>query len=181
MRFPLLLSGGSFNNQKTAKHCYSIGHMVDGGYRENTGLQAMYSLMCELKDKFKGKSIKPILLYLRNGGFEYNTAKADSTNAMRLLHDIGVPFRALLNVNGTSVPSLGIMKMIEQQEANDNPLNMYYNQIWLKDPRYIPDEKFPLGLYISDSAAAKLRRRAEQITSINFALMETLKRYFKKD
>jgi len=179
MRFPLLLSGGLFNKEKSKDASYSIGHIVDGGYRENTGLQAMYSLMSELKERFKGKPIKPFLIYLRNGGFEYDPAKEDSTNAMRLLHDIGTPVRALLNVNGTSVPALGIMKMIEQQQANDNPLNMYYNQIWLKDPKYNNKDAFPLGLYISDTACTKLRLRAQKIPEINTQLFEMLKHYFK--
>ena len=204
MRFPLLLSAGLFNNRINCKNSYSIGHIVDGGYRENTGLQAMYSLMSELKEKLIQPNIKPFLIYIRNGGFEYDPAKADSTNAMRLLHDIGVPFRALLNVNGTSVPALGIMKMIQQQIENGNPLNMYYNQVWLKDSLYKPEEKFPLGhymsnstqvslkdslkleekfplgLYMSDSAQVRLQRRAGKIATINVALVETLKGYFHK-
>ena len=181
MRFPLLLSGGLFSKQKNNKKHLSIGHVVDGGYRENTGLQAMYSLMSELKDKFKSKNIKPILIYLRNGGREYDSAMVDTTNtAIRLLHDIRVPFTALLNVNGTSLPSLGIMKMIQQQEANGNPLNMYYNQVWLKDPLYHDSTRiFPLGLYMSDGAADSLKVRAAQVTTINVELMDTLRRYFK--
>ena len=181
MRFPLLLSGGLFSRRIKIDSSLSIGHVVDGGYRENTGLQAMYSLMSELKDKFKAKHIKPFLIYLRNGGVEYDSAKADTTNAaLRLLHDLRVPFTGLLKVNGTSVPSLGIMKMIQQQQANDNPLNMYYNEIWLKDPLYHDSTRiFPLGLYMSNGAADSLRNRAAQITNINVELMDTLRRYFK--
>ena len=182
MRFPLLLSGGLFCRRIKIDSFLSIGHVVDGGYRENTGLQAMYSLMSELKDKFKAKHIKPFLIYLRNGGVEYDSAKADTTNAaLRLLHDIRVPFTALLKVNGTSVPSLGVMKMIQQQQANDNPLNMYYNQIWLKDPLYHDSTRiFPLGLYMSDGAADSLRERAAKITTINVELIDTLRSFFKK-
>jgi hypothetical protein len=138
----------------------------------------MYSLMSELKDKLKQTNLKPFLIYIRNGGLEYDSAKVDSTNAMRLLHDIGVPFRALLNVNGTSVPALGIMKMIEQQIKNDNPLNMYYNQVWLKDTGYHSDRKFPLGLYMSEGACDSIHKRAKKIAGINAALMDSLKTYF---
>ena len=182
MRFPLLLSGGLFSRRIKTDSSYSVGHLVDGGYRENTGLQAMYSLMSELKDSLKGKNIKPILIYLRNGGSEYDSAKADTTKAaIRLLHDIRVPFTALLNVNGTSVPSLGIMNMIDQQIKNGNSLNMYYNQIWLKDPLYHDSTQiFPLGLYISEGAAVKLQARAQKVPEKNTQLMVTLRRYFKK-
>ncbi len=181
MRFPLLLSGGLFNRRIKTDSGYSVGHLVDGGYRENTGLQAMYSLMSELKDSFKGKDIKPILIYLRNGGSESDSAKADTTcAAIRILHDIRVPFTALLNVNGTSVPSLGIMHMIDQQIKNGNPLNMYYNKIWLKDPLYHDSTQiFPLGLYISEGAAIKLQARAQKVPNINTELMDTLRRYFQ--
>ncbi|MEO9023175.1 MAG: hypothetical protein ABI237_15400 [Ginsengibacter sp.] len=181
MRFPLLLSGGLFSRWIKKDSSYTIGHVVDGGYRENTGLQAMYSLMSELKDKFKGKRIKPILIYLRNGGLEFDVAMADTTNeAIRVLHDLRVPVTGLVSVNGTSLPSLGIMKMIQQQEANDNPLDMYYNQVWLKDPLYHDSlQKFPLGLYMSDGAADSLRMRARQITTINVELMDTLRHYYK--
>ncbi len=179
MRFPLLLSGGLIEKVDEKGIKYKIGHLIDGGYRENTGLQAMYSLITELSESFKGKSIKPILIYLRNGILEYDTAKENSNSAIRLLHDVGTPVTGLLNVNGTSVPSIGIMKMIEQQEANGNPLNMYYNQVWLKDPAYKPDEKFPLGLYISDSAFFRLKKRAEKIATINKELIDTLNYFFK--
>jgi hypothetical protein len=92
----------------------------------------------------------------------------------------------VVKVNGTSVPALGIMKMISQQEANDNPLNMYYSQFWLSDsgyigkPRYNKYDGFPLGLYISDTVAAKLQFRATQLDSVDKALMDSLKYYFRK-
>ncbi len=122
-------------------------------------------------------------------GLEHDSQKADTTNvSIRLLHDLDVPFTALLNVNGTSLPSSGIMKMIQQQEANGNPLNMYYNQIWLKDSLYLDpslhhDSKqtFPLGLYMSDGAADSLKVRARQITTINIDLMKILRQYLKKN
>ena len=179
MRFPLLLSGGLITKVDSKGKKYKIGHLIDGGYRENSGLQAMYSLMTELYDNFKGKPVKPILIYIRNGGMEYDPDKENTNSAIKLLHDIGTPVTGVLNVNGTSVPAFGIMQMMTQQEANGNPFNMYYNQIWLKDPGYKPDEKFPLGLYISDSAFFKIRKRAEQITTINKDLMDILNLFFK--
>jgi hypothetical protein len=73
------------------------------------------------------------------------------------------------------------MKMVQQQQAHENPFNMYYNQIWLKDPLYRDSlQKFPLGLYMSDGAAEKLKIRAKQVTTINVELMDTLNYYFRK-
>ncbi len=180
MRFPFLLSGGLFRNDKG----FTRGHLVDGGYRENTGLQAMYSLMGTLRDSLCNKldSIKPILLYIRNGSFEYKIPYDTVDNAIRLLHDLATPVDGLINVNGTSVPALGIMKMIEQQEANGNPLHMYYNQVWLGNPIYPVNAKdtFPLGLYISDSAYKRIQKRAAAISSVNKELTDTLQYFFKK-
>jgi hypothetical protein len=184
MRFPLLLSGGLFYDQKDKDHAYSVGHIVDGGYLENTGLQAMYSLMTELKTSFDSLKVKPILIYLRNGGFEYTVAKDSTNTAFTTLHDIETPFKTLINVNGTSVPSLGVMKMIDEQKANNNPLNMYYSQVWLKDSNYKShayafNETFPLGLYISDETADRLRKRADSLIDVNRDLVETLRHYFR--
>jgi len=68
--------------------------------------------------------------------------------------------------------------MIEQQIKNDNPLNMYYNQVWLKDTGYHSDRKFPLGLYMSEGACDSIHKRAKKIAGINAALMDSLKTYF---
>lgn len=179
MRFPLLLSGGLIEKSETNGRHFKIGHLIDGGYRENSGLQAMYSLMNELGDLFKNKRIKPILLYIKNGSLEYDKEAENSNSAIRLLHDIGTPVTGLLNVNGTSVPAFGIVKMMEQQQAHGNPLNMYYTKVWLKDTAYHPDEKFPLGLYISDSTYLRLHKRGEKLKLINKDLVDTLQTYFR--
>lgn len=173
MRFPLLLSGGLFYK---GTPCNKVGHVADGGYRENSGLQGMYSLMSELRNKFREYKVRPILIYIRNGNAELG--KEDS-KAIRFMHDIGTPMKALLNVNGTSVPALGIMKMMEQQYNNGNPLEMYYGDIWLADTLFKSKVKFPLGLYISEKASHYLKLRAAAIPDIDKKLINQLKAAFE--
>jgi hypothetical protein len=153
-----------------------VGHVADGGYRENSGLQGMYSLMSELRNKFREYKVRPILIYIRNGNAELG--KEDS-KAIRFMHDIGTPMKALLNVNGTSVPALGIMKMMEQQYNNGNPLEMYYGDIWLADTLFKSKVKFPLGLYISEKASHYLKLRAAAIPDIDKKLINQLKAAFE--
>ncbi len=173
MRFPLLLSGGLFYD---GKYCNKIGHIADGGYRENTGLQAMYSLLSELYPRLKSKKVRPILIYLRNGE---NELKEDSSKPIRLLHEIGTPFSALMHVNGTSAPALGMMKMIAQQKANGNPFKMRYGEIWLHNKNYHTAAKFPLGLYMSRAASQRLKERADSIEVVNTAFFDELKECFR--
>lgn len=186
MRFPLLLSGGLITKTDDRGNKFEIGHLVDGGYRENSGLQAMYSLMTDLSEYLKDTKVKPILIYIRNGGLEYKVDKENSNSAMRLLHDIGTPVSGLININGTSVPAFGIVQMIRQQVKAGNPLNMYYDQVWLKDTLYEKinqsmsktEDNFPLGLYISEPVFKRLERRAKQISVVNEGLIDTLGHYF---
>ncbi|MEO6404546.1 MAG: patatin-like phospholipase family protein [Ferruginibacter sp.] len=177
MRFPFLFSGGLINKRIDITHTHKIGHIVDGGYRDNSGLQAMQSLITDLILNFKDKNVKPILIYLRNGGLEYESAKENEQKAITGFHDMLTPFSALFNINGTATPSLISIKMIEQLQKNYNISKLYYNQIWLKDTS-IENEKFPLGLYISDTSCQKMRRRASNISTVNKGTFDTLSSFF---
>jgi len=174
MRFPLLLSGGLFRDENRGK---DRGHLADGGYRENTGLQAIYSLMCDLHLQMKKDSVTPVLLYFRNGNKEVKDTFPD---AIRMMHDIRTPFSALMNVNGTSAPALGIMEMIEHQVNVENPMRMITGYFWLNNSTFDSEATYPLGLYMSDKAKEALKNRADAILKIDSGDFYKVKKYFEE-
>ena len=62
---------------------------------------------------------------------------------------------------------------------------MYYSELGLYNPGYNttptdPSDVFPLGLYTSDTACNRIKRRAMRLPEINKPFMDSLKGYFGK-
>ena len=157
-RFPYLTSGASLVDESGCKK----GHIVDGGYRENTGLQTLLNVYYTIKPYFYKKEykLKPIIIYLKNGEDEYTAPKATT-----LLQDFKLPLITLYNVNGTSMPSKGIEEIMEEtfKDSLGKEPGKYY-RIWLAD-RYNKNIEFPLGWYMSNIVADSISARVRQINT----------------
>src|SRR5690606_5948450 len=86
-RFPFVTSGGLLDSAGIRK-----GHIIDGGYRENTGLQTIYNLYKTVEDRISNPSpdsvdLRLIIIYLQNGRDEL---RGDVT-ATRMLHEAITP------------------------------------------------------------------------------------------
>jgi hypothetical protein len=154
-RFPYLTSGGLLKKDGCNK-----GHIVDGGYRENSGLQSLINLYYTLLPQIVKPSdstikIKPVILYLKNGGDELDK----EAQATRFLHDFLTPINALASINGTALPSKGIEAMSSQiVEQSHVATGAEYFTLWLED-RADKSIKLPLGWYISKTVINEIENR----------------------
>ena len=166
-RFPYLTSGALLVNESGCRK----GHIVDGGYRENSGLQTLLNVYYSIKPYFNDTAykLKPIIIYLKNGEDELTPPKATS-----LLQDFTLPLITLTNVNGTSMPSKGIEEIMEEtfnDKLSKEPAKYY--RIWLENRPY-KRIKLPLGWYMSNIVAATISARVNQINIIDNELYNKL-------
>lgn len=175
-RFPFLTSGGLLEKDGCAK-----GHIVDGGYRENSGLQSLANLYYTVLPQILNPpdtsvKLKPVILYLKNGGDELETG----TKAVTFFHDFLTPVSGIISVNGTGMPSKGIETMIAQAVGYGLPkAGSKYYTLWLAD-RSDKQIKLPLGWYISDGVIGAIKARVKEIPARDREFYSDFKTMFKK-
>ena len=160
-RFPFITSGALLENGDCRK-----GHVIDGGYRENTGLQTLFNIYSTIEDQLNSDSLDLLVIYLKNGLDERN----DSVKAIRLLHDAGTPLAGLYNVNGTGMPAKGITQFCEQV------FDTAFFQVKLENRN--SNIKLPLGWYMSDRVATVIQNRADSLNQFDSSMMKALSKYF---
>ena len=74
-RFPLVTPGGEFRDESGK----TLGHVVDGGYFENTGIETAYSLLRALLELKGQYPVKPVFIYIQNSRSDARSAPASST------------------------------------------------------------------------------------------------------
>lgn len=171
-RFPYLTDGGLIKDS-TGK---SIGHVIDGGYLENTGLetavQVLNSIKGQLNKKFKninGDSCKivPIMILIKN------SKDTVSTKPLRFLHDLRMPISGALNSMDNQTPSE--IAMVQGMLKNGTPACKFIT-IQLKRDSVI----VPLGWYLSDKANEYIKNRVKRIPADNSDLKKLMESYFPK-
>ena len=168
-RFPVLTSGALIARNDSTK-----GHIVDGGYRENTGVQTLLNIFWSIRKRLNDeKGIKVLFIYLQNGQDE----RDDQAEAATVLQDILVPIQGLVQVNGTGLPAKSIIQFAKQTfdksiAARDEFMVFSLNS---NDTSKI---KFPLGWYMSEIVSKEIDRRIERIPIIDSARVKILKEWF---
>ncbi len=158
-RFPFLTSGGLLSKDGCSK-----GHIVDGGYRENSGLQSLVNVYYTLLPMIlhppdSSMRLKPVIIYLKNGGDELDT----ETQAVKFFHDFLTPVKGIVSVNGTAMPSKGIETMVSQGIKYGVPnAGTKYHMLWLAN-RSDKTVKLPLGWYISDTVIQAIKARVKEL------------------
>lgn len=174
-RFPFVTSGALLDSAG-----YRKGHIIDGGYRENTGLQTIYNLYKTVEDKISNPSpdsvdIRLVIIYLQNGKDELR----GDVSAARILHDAITPIQGVLNVNGTTLTAKAIVQLFHQSFDFAYPPNVEFHVMSLDDR---PDKtiKLPLGWYMSDTVSVEIDKRVRSIPSIDATLITSLNQLFKE-
>src|SRR5690606_6836579 len=174
-RFPFITSGALLDSAG-----YRKGHIIDGGYRENTGLQTIYNLYNTVEDNISNPSpdsvdVRLVIIYLQNGRDELR----GDVSAARMLHDLITPIEGVLNVNGTTLTAKAIVQLFHQSFDFAYPPNVEFHVLSLDDR---PDKtiKLPLGWYMSDTVSVEIDKRVKSIPTIDAALMTSLKQLFGK-
>lgn len=172
-RFPFITSGALLDSAGHRK-----GHIIDGGYRENTGLQTIYNLYKTVEDNISNPSpdsldVRLVIIYLQNGRDELR----GDVSAARMLHDLITPIQGVLNVNGTTLTAKAIVQLFHQSFDFAYPPNVEFHVLSLDDR---PDKtiKLPLGWYMSDTVSVEIDKRVKGIPTIDAALIASLNRLF---
>ena len=137
-RFPFISPGGRVKtpNGKT------WGHVVDGGYIDNTGALTLLNIYKSIKNSQFRNHVKIITLVIRN------TVKEEK-EPLTFMNFLQEPVRALFNV---------------QTEFSDIALNLLKNEITQNDDKILEfnmdldQYDVPLGWYISGNAQSRVDR-----------------------
>jgi hypothetical protein len=163
-RFPFITSGALLEGKGCKK-----GHIIDGGYRENTGLQTISNLYYTVKDRFDhDPSIFPLFIYLKNGTDELN----DQVKAIGFFHDLATPLMGVVGVNGTAMPAKGIQQFFLQSFGEQH---FFVMDLENRDSDHI---KLPLGWYMSDVVSEEIDKRVCAMERFDSLLIKRLDAVF---
>ncbi|GAB3548340.1 hypothetical protein [Spirosoma fluminis] len=176
-RFPVVTNGGLIQKDtvttRNRKQTYS-GHVVDGGYFDNSGIETCMQLLNNLVpsirqlDATEHVKIIPYIVFIQNGNTVGKLPRKRS-----VLQEIQVPLLAFFNAwdNGSITRDYmfdSFMDRFANPKTNYLTLRLKYNN------------KYPLGWFLSDSVASNLSRQATDSISLNNEKLRELKQSFRR-
>lgn len=160
-RFPVLTNGGLIQtsevDKQNRKPLFS-GHVVDGGYFDNTGVETCIQLLNNLVPFIQGFDranvhIIPYILFIKNSNTTTRRPRERS-----VLQEVQIPLLAFFNAwdNGST--------------TRDNMFNSFMDRFTNPKTNYLTirlayRDRYPLGWFLSDHMARSISRQAED--SIN--------------
>ncbi|OIN56601.1 hypothetical protein BLX24_24350 [Arsenicibacter rosenii] len=169
-RFPWLSSGGLI----TYPDGRPFGHVVDGGYWDNTGLETALSILTAITPDIQqfnqnpGRpfTIQPVVLYLKNTLIDEECDVSDS------YFDWLIPIVASMNANQRK--SGTVSNLTENLLHNYQP-EVPYHIIQLDRKTGVP---LPLGWYLSDDARYDLWRKVNAFAHTHTTFTKTVGHFF---
>jgi hypothetical protein len=157
-RFPVITSGGLLKENGTR----GVGHIVDGGYKENSGIETAWQLVLAINPLLRGAEINlkcrfPVyILFIQNS----TDAKSisDSVAPAKIVPDISTILPGFLNAWDRRTT---LYKNITTKLFRDTLLNDRYKFFETR----INNSKglLPLGWSLSDSARRNIREQVDSI------------------
>nr|WP_293840400.1 hypothetical protein [uncultured Arsenicibacter sp.] len=169
-RFPWLSSGGLI----TYPDGRPFGHVVDGGYWDNTGLETALSILTAItpdiqqfnKNPKRPFVIQPVVLYLKN------TLLDDECDVSDSYFDWLIPIVASMNANQRK--SGTVSNLTENLLHNYQPV-VPYHIIQLDRKTGVP---LPLGWYLSEDAKHDLWRKVNAFAGSHKEVIKTVQHFF---
>lgn len=169
-RFPWLSSGGLI----TYPDGRPFGHVVDGGYWDNTGLETALSVLTAITpdiERFNQRPnrpfvLQPVVLYIKN------TLQDNECNVANSYFDFLIPIVASINANQRK--SGTVSNLTENLLRHYRPKTPYHI-IQLDRKTGVP---LPLGWYLSEDARHDLWRKINAFASTHAATVRALGKYF---
>lgn len=167
-RFPYITPPATIYHNKK-----KWGHLIDGGYLENSGLMTIVQTLQMMQfiikkhenmpDAVIYNKIKPFIIFIENSNFAVDTTKLPVN---RLSYETTTPIKGFYNAwGGESVP---LLKDIERRKF-DFKQGVKYISLALsydkKDGKYI---KIPLGWYLSPTAKKYMDEKAKDVINKNW-------------
>ncbi len=164
-RFPFIMSGGRFQAKDTQSSGIQSGHVTDGGYFDNTGMETAIQLVTALLptiDSLRADSITviPYILFFKNStSGEYRDRQI--TRAQRGARGLGIPVNSFYNPWGRGS---GTRDALYQGLAPFTHPQVRYMSFKL-DYRDRAGERLrlPLGMSISDTAIRHIQKKADTL------------------
>lgn len=175
-RFPVLTNGGLVQkdtiDQTGRKRRYG-GHVVDGGYFDNSGVETCIQLLNNLVpsirrfDTAEGVTVIPYIIFIQNSNTVGQLPRSRS-----MLQVIRIPLLGFLNAwdNGSV--------------TRDNMFNSFMDRFANPQTNYLTlrlayNDNYPLGWFLSDSVARSLSRQAQDSISLRNKELVRLKNAFE--
>lgn len=160
-RFPFVTPGGLVYLTGN-----DAGHLIDGGYLENTGTVTAMSILCAINDYIAAvddpadsvltrvkRKIRPVLLFIQNADFG-----ASAIQPLRRMHELGVPPSGFIKAWDRGGVALDKQMALLSARLT---LPVSYVKFELKRDSV----KIPLSWYISQKADKEVTRQAHQLRS----------------
>jgi hypothetical protein len=139
------------------------GHIVDGGYFENTGLSTAVEILNLMSSQLHSvpssdfplelrAKIRPHILYIRNNAYQ-----PESTTPMRGMHETRTPLTALLNAwdRGGVATSIDVRRVVRQLQI---PAGFDVYEL-KRDARVT----LPLGWFLSETARTEINGQLDTL------------------
>ncbi|QMW01743.1 hypothetical protein [Spirosoma foliorum] len=176
-RFPIVTNGGLIQKDTLLgngrKRRYG-GHVVDGGYFDNSGVETCIQLLNNLVplirqlDTAQRVTVIPYILFIQNS------------------HTIGKLPQKRSIVQAIQIPLLGFFNAWDNgSTTRDNMFSSFMNRFDNPKTNYLTlrlayNDKYPLGWFLSDSAARSLSQQAKDSISLTNKELAKLKGAFRQ-
>lgn len=176
-RFPVVTNGGLIQKDTllgNGRKQHYGGHVVDGGYFDNSGVETCIQLLNNLVpsirrlDTAERVTIIPYILFIQNSNTIGNLPRKRS-----ILQEIQIPLLAFFNAwdNGST--------------TRDNMFNSFMDRFTNPKTNYLTlrlayNEKYPLGWFMSDSVARSISQQAKDSISLKNKELVRLKSAFRQ-
>ena len=176
-RFPIVTNGGLIQKDTIVgngrKQRYG-GHVVDGGYFDNSGVETCIQLLNNLVpairrlDTARRITVIPYILFIQNSNTIGNLPQKRS-----ILQEVQIPLLAFFNAwdNGST--------------TRDNMFNSFMDRFANPKTNYLTlrlayNEKYPLGWFMSDSVARNISQQAKDSISLKNKELVKFKGVFRR-
>jgi len=157
-RFPYITSGGAIYSAGGAL----VGSIVDGGYKENTGLETVWQLILRLRPTFyqiqnnkkRHFRFKPIVIFIKNS--PDSETMDNNKKSTKVLNELALPLAAFMNAADRRTPTLVALteNVFKYYNGKDpDSLSCEYITVDL-DRKTAKGYRLPLGWYFSESSFA---------------------------
>ena len=177
-RFPIVTNGGLIERDsadRTGRNRRYGGHVVDGGYLDNSGVETCIQLLNNLVpsirrlatlDSAKRVTVIPYIIFIQNSNTVGQLPRKRS-----MLQAIRIPLLGFFNAwdNGSI--------------TRDNMFNSFMDRFANPKTNYLTlrlayNDNYPLGWFLSDSAARSLSQQAQDSISLRNRELVRLKNAF---
>ncbi len=176
-RFPVVTNGGLIQKdsiEATGERRQYGGHVVDGGYFDNSGVETCIQLLNNLVpsirrlDTAERVTILPYIVFIQNS----NTANR-LPRKRSVMQVVQIPILGFFNAwNNGSITRDNMFNSF--MDRFDNPRTNYLTL------RLAYNDQYPLGWFLSERVAESLSRQAEESISLKNAELVRLKKAFRR-